>query len=405
MILEWSRRRGSWSNLLIESLCVAQCNHVLLKLGLNLDKLALFHFPTRPEITTHLHPVMKLLYLMCEKLDTASSTELADRIKSLPELSSLDFRAPRMLEIHLLHCISQKILRIFDTKPQIEMLISRFKETDNLDMYDFLRSNVDRIVSSGLQPQSSSSSSMVVRDKDSASITSPMNSLAISNVTDDDTYQVNKNSPGLLLIINQFKFHTEQDPSLAYLLPSKPLDERRGTEKDVEALQKTFQQFKFDIVTKNDLAHDQILIEITRTIEAMSRASSCLFVAILSHGIEGCVYGSNSIPLEVRDIKNHIYRCGDHLLLGRPKCLIVQACQGQNLQISKPLANNDLQTDSPNPCSYSVAIPPCSDILIAWSTVEGFASLRHVLTGTWFVQTLCQTIGEQFERYVARLWV
>lgn len=397
MILEWTNRHKPIDSAkIVEALCIAQCNHRLLKLGLDLDKLALYYFPKRPEISTHIHPILKLLYLMCERMTVQESSALLTRIRERhsAQLSTVEFRDPRMMEVHLLHLISCKILRVFDKEPQIGIVIDLLKEIDNLDLYDFLKSNQKQINCKEQQ-------NIVVGDRDSGNrgLSLQLNSMATTSIPleNHEIYDINRSSPGILLIVNQFKFYSDPDPNLSYLLPSKHLDDRKGTEKDVDALQRTFQQFGFKIVIKNDLRHDEILGAIKQTIEAMKNSDSSFFVAILSHGMEGCVYGSNSIPLEVREIKNKMYSCGDHILLGRPKCLIVQACQGQVLQTSRQLPHNALETDSPTLSFSPVTIPPCSDTLIAWSTVEGFASLRHVLTGTWFIQTLCQTIGESFK--------
>lgn len=391
MLLEWSRRQGgSCSAAVIESLTVAQCNHVIVKLGLDLSKLSLFYYPNRPEIVTHIHPVMKLLFLFCEKLTVSEADNLLAKIKGrhTTQLSTLDLSGP--LELHLLHCISQKIFHVFSGEVTLAPLRDCLKEMDHLDLYDFLKSNIERYQTKPRIPV------LVVRDEDSSSssikVEAPTKPLESSN----DSYTIDKSNPGLLLIINQFSFHAEQQPELSYLLPARPLEPRKGTEKDVEALKQCFSRFKFEIIVKEDLTHTEILETINSVISTMDRSNSCLFVAILSHGLEGCVYGSNSIVLEIREIKNQILASAAHLL-GKPKCLIVQACQGQDLQISRVLENS-LQTDSPSLITRPLAIPPYSDFLIAWSTVEGFASLRHILTGTWFVQTLCEMINEQFEK-------
>lgn len=394
MISEWMRRNGTRNysgKLIVEALCTAHCNHVLLNLGLDVDKLSLFYYPTRPEITTNTHPILKLLYLMCEKLTVSDTTALLQKLRTRYP-STLELLEPGMLEIHLLHLISQKKLRVFEDT-NLDLLMSTFKEMDNLDVYDFLKSNIERI--------KVNQQSLIVGDKQATERATSSTNLQSSSHTipssssSNDSYTMNCSSPGVLLIINQFKFHADPDPSVSYMLPAKPLDDRKGTEKDVEALLKTFKQFNFQIILRHDLRHDEILNEIKKAIEGMKSSDSSLFVAILSHGIEGCVYGSNSVPLEVREIKNQLYQGGQNPLLGRPKCLIIQACQGNELQISRQV--HHLQTDSPSAPFSPQTIPPCSDFLIAWSTVEGYASLRHILTGTWFVQTLCQTIDECFE--------
>jgi hypothetical protein len=47
----------------------------------------------------------------------------------------------------------------------------------------------------------------------------------------------------------------------------------------------------------------------------------------------GAVYGSNSIPVCVAALENMMMDCAN--LLGKPKILIVQACQGQTQQDGK----------------------------------------------------------------------
>jgi len=47
----------------------------------------------------------------------------------------------------------------------------------------------------------------------------------------------------------------------------------------------------------------------------------------------GAVYGSNSIPVWVADLENLMMDCAH--LLGKPKILIIQACQGQAQQDGK----------------------------------------------------------------------
>jgi hypothetical protein len=47
----------------------------------------------------------------------------------------------------------------------------------------------------------------------------------------------------------------------------------------------------------------------------------------------GAVYGSNSIPVCVVALENLMMDCAN--LLGKPKILIIQACQGQTQQDGK----------------------------------------------------------------------
>jgi hypothetical protein len=46
--------------------------------------------------------------------------------------------------------------------------------------------------------------------------------------------------------------------------------------------------------------------------------------------LAGAVYGTNSVPVYVDDIENIMKDCTK--LMGKPKILIIQACQGQTQQ-------------------------------------------------------------------------
>lgn len=75
-----------------------------------------------------------------------------------------------------------------------------------------------------------------------------------------------------------------------------------------------------------NLTHEELTEKIDKTaIEAGNY--STFFVCILSHGIEGHVYGANSLPVAI----NSIYSS-----LNKAKCqakiLILQACQGNVCQ-------------------------------------------------------------------------
>ena len=156
----------------------------------------------------------------------------------------------------------------------------------------------------------------------------------------------------------------------------------------MEALKKLFEDFKYHVVVKNDLTHVEIIKEVDKASKQSSKYDG-LIVCVLSHGHEGLFYGSDSVPVFVKDIKANM---SSKVLLNKPKILLIQACQGDNLQ---PTVKKIIQTelDGPNQ-SNLISGSTRADFLIFWSTIEGFASVRHVENGSWFIQELVKKVTE-----------
>ncbi|KAJ9587989.1 hypothetical protein L9F63_028201 [Diploptera punctata] len=82
---------------------------------------------------------------------------------------------------------------------------------------------------------------------------------------------------------------------------------------------------------------------------------------------------------------------------GKPKILIIQACQGKAHQ--DVLSHDDISSDGPEIRGVS------ADFITFWSTVPGYASFRHEIQGTWFIQALCRIfLGERFTDNVVTLF-
>ena len=194
-----------------------------------------------------------------------------------------------------------------------------------------------------------------------------------------------------MLIINQRNFYFDSDPKLSKLLPDKILSERKGTDKDVSALKNLFKTFQYTVSEETNLTHLQILRKVEDVVRESSQHDG-LIILILSHGYEGLVYGSNSIPVQIKDVKE---KMSNPVLLHKPKILIIQACQGHVMQETVKRIK-ELEFDSPSPSqpqsdeSGSVR----ADFLLFCATIEGFASIRDPENGTWFIQDLVKKIYE-----------
>jgi caspase 8 len=192
-----------------------------------------------------------------------------------------------------------------------------------------------------------------------------------------------------VLIINQQSFYRETNPELIQMLPDHDLSERKGTDRDRDALKLLFEDFGYQVSVANNLKHLDILKEIEKATRKASLVSG-LIVCILSHGFEGIVYGTNSIPVRIKDIKKIM---ATKILLGKSKIFLVQACQGENLQQSVKKVTSKTEFDGPAQ-STIISGSVFADFLTFWSTIEGFASVRHIDNGSWFIQELVRKVRE-----------
>ena len=85
--------------------------------------------------------------------------------------------------------------------------------------------------------------------------------------------------------------------------------------------------------------------------------------------------------ISVEEIVSYFKECNGHL--GKPKLFFIQACRN----------DDDIDDDSTG-VSYkkNLCPPDSSDILVAYSTVEGELSYRDRRKGSWFIQTLIKQI-------------
>lgn len=222
----------------------------------------------------------------------------------------------------------------------MEPIIQWMKQAELDSLREIVR-NVTNKFNSKTTPTASTAPSQMMQTDDkqatAVEISSKMfESLRLKNVDPTNVYQIRSKSAGIVLIINQRDFHFDPNPELKEFLPRGPLETRDGTNRDVDALERVFQNFGYQPRVKTNRLHSEILNDIRDVINESVEYDSVI-VCILSHGFKGIVYGANSIPIKIEDIEKVII---SDRLIGKPKILIVQACQGEHTQIAKEVIEN-----------------------------------------------------------------
>uniref|UniRef100_A0A1B6MSE2 Caspase family p20 domain-containing protein n=2 Tax=Graphocephala atropunctata TaxID=36148 RepID=A0A1B6MSE2_9HEMI len=309
----WARHQAhnqpaSWRMKLLEGLAVLQSYDILQKLGYSRDRVD-NEFCPRSNETRFLDKAKKMLFLLCDRLSGEQAIQLITLVRVEAKFADdITVRCNTInMELHILFWLTQDVISI-DKEVNVSCLIKYLKIMGLSDIAVSMEG-----VANQLNEDKCSSEEKCVYEI------------------------INPQNVGLLVIINMIEFedNVEKRPEYKHLLPDPKLPDRVGSLEDVTNLKGLFTcHLKFKVVHESDIKHDDLINEIKKMISEhfVKGEHSVLFLCLLSHGKEGSIYGVNSIPVPIDDIKN-IFHDGTsvaNMLVGVPKVLIIQACQGNN---------------------------------------------------------------------------
>uniref|UniRef100_UPI00398EE41F caspase-2-like n=1 Tax=Pristiophorus japonicus TaxID=55135 RepID=UPI00398EE41F len=131
------------------------------------------------------------------------------------------------------------------------------------------------------------------------------------------------------------------------------------------------------------------------------RAVDSCIVALLSHGVEGAIYGTDGKLLQIHDIFWLFDNDNCPQLQNKPKMVFIQACRGDETDIGMDLQDGKERSDSPGweqsdagrEEPLRVKLPTRSDIICGYACLKGTAALRNTRKGSWFAQALAQVFA------------
>merc|ERR1719422_1431901 len=205
------------------------------------------------------------------------------------------------------------------------------------------------------------------------------------------SYEMYRRPRGLALIIDIEVYEND-------------VQERRyGSHVDVENMKSLLQGLEFDVTVHKNLQLGSFFKEITEfCCNKMHQEADMTVVVILSHGKDGVVYAADGQSINMEYIYEFFNNRNCPLLRGKPKFFIVQACRGDRpdhgveeeggevhggAKKRRAEALDGIAGDVGDVCK---ARPTWEDMIIAYSTIPGYASLRDHQHGTWFVQSLVE---------------
>lgn len=162
------------------------------------------------------------------------------------------------------------------------------------------------------------------------------------------------------------------------------MNQRNGTDVDAANAMKVFGKLGYKVKVYNDQSVDQMTQVLTAVSKEDHSCSASFVCVLLSHGDEGVFFGTDS-SIELKHLTS-LFR-GDRCksLVGKPKLFFIQACRGTELDAG-------IEADSPD--DGKTKIPVEADFLYAFSTAPGYYSWRNTMTGSWFIQSLCDMMSK-----------
>ncbi|KAM3614671.1 uncharacterized protein V6R79_017815 [Siganus canaliculatus] len=215
------------------------------------------------------------------------------------------------------------------------------------------------------------------------------------------SYTMNSSPRGYALVISNVTFDPHAAPDL---------EPRKGGEVDEEVLRKVFTELDYLVtVCRNLTAQDM-----KTCIENFSRrpghrtVDSCV-VCLLSHGVEGAIYGRDGQLLQLDWVFQAFDNAHCPLLQNKAKMFFIQACRGDEMDCGVEQIDGPTRTSSPS-CEQRdagreeqgnvnsrqsedlgrprIKLPLRSDMICGYASLKGTAAMRNTKRGSWFIQEL-----------------
>lgn len=210
-----------------------------------------------------------------------------------------------------------------------------------------------------------------------------------SRPTNEEFYRVNYPSRGLMIIFNHEKFK------------NSTLGHRNGTEHDLKQLKATFSEIGYTVQDYTDRTLDQVKRILFEASQDDHSNSMSLIIVMLTHGdYDGYLHVQDKRIL-VEELWKPFTADNCPTLSGKPKLFFLQACKGTLVDPGSFIKEKVLETENfalyskscPSP-NLPHVIPTLADILIFYSTAEGYPSFRNSTSGSWFIQALCSKFSD-----------
>lgn len=173
---------------------------------------------------------------------------------------------------------------------------------------------------------------------------------------------------------------------------SLKLMDREGSERDKEALVRTFTKLQFDVKVFEDLPSAEMSDLLSDVADDPAHGKyDCFVCCLMSHGSQAQLYGSDGVAVPMADLAASVKAYFCRGLSGKPKLFFVQACQGYSRQRGNTACQVPEEDFMPNPDQL---IPEEPDFLVGYSVVSGYTSWKVPDKGSRYIRHLTDCLND-----------
>ncbi|KAF6275846.1 caspase 2 [Rhinolophus ferrumequinum] len=206
-------------------------------------------------------------------------------------------------------------------------------------------------------------------------------------------YRLQSQPRGLALVLSNVHFTGEKD-----------LEFRSGGDVDHSTLVALFKLLGYKV----HVLLDQTAQEMLEKLQDFARfpahrvTDSCI-VALLSHGVDGGIYGVDGRLLQLQEVFQIFDNANCPSLQNKPKMFFIQACRGD--ETDRGVDQQDGKNHAPSPgCEEADAgredllktrLPTRSDMICGYACLKGTAAMRNTKRGSWYIEALAQVFSQR----------
>ncbi|XP_044919035.1 caspase-2 isoform X2 [Mustela putorius furo] len=206
-------------------------------------------------------------------------------------------------------------------------------------------------------------------------------------------YRLQSQPRGLALVLSNVHFTGEKD-----------LEFRSGGDVDHSTLVTLFKLlgYKVHVLLDQTAQEMQEKLQNFAQLPAHRVTDSCI-VALLSHGVEGGIYGVDGKLLQLQEVFRLFDNASCPNLQNKPKMFFIQACRGDETDRGVDQRDGKNHTGS-SECEESDAskeemlkarLPTRSDMICGYACLRGTAAMRNTKRGSWYIEALTQVFSER----------